>query len=143
MKKLSPLSVALPFAHPELTGSPLQSSGAFNMSELVYFFKHNNIDAVKIGLTKSDCIKKRFTVFSTYSPFGGEILGYIETENSNVLERLIHEVLSDLRISNKREWFKLKKDEAIEIILKNKGTKYSGHQKAVTIKKEYKKSKVI
>jgi len=32
MKKLSPLSVALPFAHPELTGSPLQSLGAFFMT---------------------------------------------------------------------------------------------------------------
>lgn len=34
MKKLSPLSVALPFAHSELTGSPLQSSGAFYMGKI-------------------------------------------------------------------------------------------------------------
>jgi len=35
MKNLRPLSFALPFAHPELTGSPLHSLGAFYMSDCI------------------------------------------------------------------------------------------------------------
>lgn len=34
MKNLSPHSVTLPFAHPELIGQPLLSFGAFNMEEI-------------------------------------------------------------------------------------------------------------
>lgn len=136
MKNLSPLSVALPFVHSGLTGSPLQSSGAFYMSELVYFFKHNNINAVKIGLTKNSDIKKRFVVFSTYSPFGGEIIGYIKTDFSTKLEKIIHDQLNVNRINKKKEWFNISKKEAIKIINLYNGHVYKNEQKQV------KKSKV-
>jgi hypothetical protein len=88
---------------------------------IVYFFKHNEVDAVKIGLTHGDGILRRFNVFKTYSPFGAECIGYIKTDDCVKLEKHIHLKLNEKRIQSKNEWFSISKDEAVILILTNKG----------------------
>jgi hypothetical protein len=83
---------------------------------IIYFFRHNKIDAVKIGLTNSDNIIRRFTVFKTYSPFGAECIGVIRTNNFISLEKEIHKKLKESRINSKNEWFSISKENAIKII---------------------------
>ena len=83
---------------------------------IVYFFKQNNVDAVKIGLTNGDNIIRRFTVFKTYAPFGAECIGIIKTIDCVNLERELHKLLKEKRINQKNEWFSITKNEAIKLI---------------------------
>ena len=68
------------------------------MKGYVYFFRHKNTKGVKIGFTTNETVNKRFDNFNTYSPSGGEILGFIKTDNANELERKIHEEYKPFRM---------------------------------------------
>jgi hypothetical protein len=83
----------------------------------VYFFRQNNVNAVKIGLTND--IKKRFTVFTTYAPYGAVNIGYICSENAQNLEKQIHKEFSGEKIN--REWFLLSDLTIRDIIDKHDG----------------------
>jgi hypothetical protein len=69
------------------------------MAEFIYFFKHNNIDAVKIGRTSGESVQFRFDAFRTYSPFGAKILGFYETENGPIEEKRLHNKYAAKRLN--------------------------------------------
>jgi len=69
--------------------------------EIVYFIRHHKIDAVKIGRTKN--LSERMRKFNTYSPFGCELLGTIETSQSEKLEQHLHQKYRTQRVNG--EWF--------------------------------------
>lgn len=79
------------------------------MKGCIYFFKHNESSPIKIGFTTNDSPIERFKQFSTYSPYGGSVIGFAQVENPNKIERELH-----LKYSNKRlkgEWFDISIDE--------------------------------
>jgi len=65
----------------------------------VYFFKHKEMQGVKIGMTSnSESVNNRFASFKTYSPMGAEICGVIETNKPNELERKLHKKYNSMRL---------------------------------------------
>ena len=84
----------------------------------VYFIKHRNMKAVKIGFTQEDNPDKRIRDFEVASPFGIVNLGYIITDDAKQLEKKLHELYSDLHI--KGEWYELSDDEVYAIIARHK-----------------------
>lgn len=83
-------------------------------SGYVYFFKHKGIKGVKIGMTNGDSVNDRFKSFSTYSPFGCEILGFIQTDRPLYLENLLHDKYKNLRLSG--EFFNIDDLTVLSII---------------------------
>lgn len=75
----------------------------------VYFFKHIGLAPIKIGYTENISPIDRFTQFSTYAPYGGEILGSITTFEPNKLESLLHKKYNSKRLSG--EWFDITKED--------------------------------
>ena len=69
------------------------------MKGYVYFFKHVGIDGVKIGYTTNETVNNRFKSFQTYSPSGGEILGFIDSDKAHELEQKIHKDYKTLRMN--------------------------------------------
>lgn len=74
----------------------------------VYFFKHINLNPIKIGYTLNESPMNRFNQFKTYAPFGAEIVGFIETEKAKKLESDLHKKYSDKRMEG--EWFDISVD---------------------------------
>jgi hypothetical protein len=81
------------------------------MKQFVYFFKHINIDAIKIGRASGESINDRFQSFKTYSPFGAEIIGYYECENSVDEEKRLHKKYAAHRLYG--EFFKITIEQAL------------------------------
>lgn len=71
----------------------------------VYFLKHNGLNPIKIGSTIGYSPMSRINSYSTYSPYGIELLGYIKTDNPLKLEKTIHYNFINNRING--EWFEL------------------------------------
>lgn len=69
------------------------------MKNFIYFFKHKNINAIKIGKTCGDDVLSRFNTFKTYSPFGAEIVGYFECEDCHHTERELHQRFKEFRLN--------------------------------------------
>lgn len=84
------------------------------MKEFIYFFKHKNIEAIKIGRTSGTSVNDRFNCFKTYSPFGSEIIGFFECDNCVLIEKKIHTDLKSNRMSG--EWFDISIPHALSII---------------------------
>ncbi len=103
----------------------------------VYFIKHRNMKAVKIGFTQEDNPNKRIRDFEVASPFGIINLGYIITEDAKQLEKKLHELYSDLHI--KGEWYELSDDEVYAIISRHK---YSNMGDLEQIRKQCEKWKI-
>ena len=85
----------------------------------VYFFRHKGLSPVKVGYSTNKNPNKRFEQFSTYAPFGGEILAFESSSMAREIERSIHEKYADKRLNG--EWFDLTSkeiEEEIEIIRK-------------------------
>lgn len=82
----------------------------------VYFFKHNNRDYVKIGMSSKDTPCERFASFLTYAPMGGEILGYFRTTDPAYYECEIHRKLKNRRLHG--EWFDVNYSDIEPFILK-------------------------
>ena len=85
--------------------------------DFIYFFKHKDVNAVKIGRTSGDSVKNRFSQFKTYSPFGSEIVGFFECDNCVELEKKIHIELKQFRMHG--EFFNITLDHAKSIINKH------------------------
>jgi len=90
----------------------------YKSSQWVYFIHSNHPSSdvkhsmVKIGLTK--CMINRLKELQTGSPYKLKIIGYIETDNMNVLEKEFHNYLSECR--NEGEWFNLSKGDVYSIL---------------------------
>lgn len=80
------------------------------MKGCIYFFKHNESTPIKIGFSTNDSPIERFKQFSTYSPHGGEIVGFAQIENPKKIERELHLKYSSKRL--KGEWFDISIEEA-------------------------------
>ena len=90
--------------------------------EYVYFFKHNDISAIKIGKTSGESVLDRFKSFKTYSPFGSEIVGFFETDDGHRDERELHARFENLRLHG--EFFDISKD-IVKGILHEKNADYN------------------
>jgi hypothetical protein len=86
----------------------------FEKKGCVYFFRHTGLTPVKIGYSSHESPLDRFNSFSTYAPYGSEIIGFIITENARDLESKFHKKYSNLRLNG--EWFDITKEIAIEEI---------------------------
>jgi len=75
----------------------------------VYFFRHIGLTPVKIGYSSHESPIGRFEQFSTYAPYGSEILNFIISENAKELESILHERFSSNRL--KGEWFEITENE--------------------------------
>ena len=87
--------------------------------DFVYFFKHNNINAIKIGKTSGESVLDRFNSFRTYAPFGAEIIGFFETDDGHRDERELHKLFKDHRLQG--EFF----DISLDIVKKLRGVQYN------------------
>lgn len=75
----------------------------------VYFFRHVGLTPVKIGFTDNESPIHRFDQFKTYAPYGSEILGFIQTDEANNIERMLHKKYSYKRLQG--EWFEITEEE--------------------------------
>jgi hypothetical protein len=99
--------------------------------DFVYFFKHNNINAIKIGKTSGESVLDRFNSFRTYAPFGAEIIGFFETDDGHRDERELHKLFKDHRLQG--EFFDISLDIVKNIIFE----KNKDYQKAAYIFNEW------
>lgn len=88
--------------------------------EKVYFIKHKGIDAVKIGRTVD--LGKRLLALNNASPYGIEVIGVIESEDSLKLEMSLHKRFSSFRLNG--EWFSVSEDVILNIIRLYKDDEY-------------------
>lgn len=80
----------------------------------VYFFKHVGLTPIKIGCSTNESPIDRFTQFSTYAPFGAQILGFIICDEPFVLEKSLHEKFASKRLMG--EWFELNETDVSAVI---------------------------
>ena len=99
--------------------------------DFVYFFKHNNINAIKIGKASGESVLDRFNTFRTYAPFGAEIVGFFETDNGHRDEKEIHQIFKSHRLQG--EFFDISIDVVKNIIFE----KNKDYQKSLTIFNEW------
>lgn len=90
------------------------------MKGFVYFFKHNNVDAVKIGYTTNDDLSSRFSAFKTSSPYGASILGFIKCSNAPKKESELHQELKAHRLNG--EFFEITEEKVNFLINKHSST---------------------
>ena len=83
-------------------------------TELVYFFRQNGTNHVKIGYTTKPDVSARFSSFCTYAPYGGKIIGVIKTESGITTEKQIHSEIAHRRL--KGEFFNISEDDCQKII---------------------------
>lgn len=87
----------------------------------IYFYKHNNLSPIKIGMTKEDNPSKRVYSFLTAAPYGGELLEFFTTPNASKVEKEIHEELKEDRLYG--EWFEIDMDDVHRLCRKHIITK--------------------
>jgi transposase len=75
----------------------------------VYFFRHIGLSPIKIGYSTHESPLDRFNQFKTYAPFGSEIIGFIQTNESKEIESFLHKKYINKRING--EWFEITVDE--------------------------------
>ena len=85
----------------------------------VYFIRHKTTKPIKIGYTEKETPLDRIATMETGSPFGIELLGFIETNNAKKLEIELHEKYDSFR--TKGEWFDISEEE-VKSILKEHST---------------------
>jgi len=89
-----------------------------NSDGYVYFLKRMDQDSsIKIGRAKN--IFKRISQLETSLPYDLHLIGYIDTDNDVSLEKKIHNEYREKR--EKREWFSISEEDAINIIKKYNG----------------------
>jgi len=116
MKNINPILDTLPYRNNPGLDRLCIFYGYFIMG-YVYFFKHNNIQGVKIGMTTGKDVSSRFKSFKTYSPFGAKVLATIETSQPARLEKKLHDEFKHLRMRG--EFFNLNESEVKTIIEDN------------------------
>ncbi len=80
----------------------------------VYFFRHIGLTPVKIGYSTNESPIDRFNHFSTYAPYGSEIIGFIQTYDAKNLETTLHKKYVSKRLMG--EWFDITESECNDII---------------------------
>jgi hypothetical protein len=80
----------------------------------VYFFKHVGLTPIKIGCSTNESPIDRFTQFSTYAPFGAQIIGFITCEEPFLLEKTLHQKFVSKRLMG--EWFDLNETDVSAVI---------------------------
>ena len=80
----------------------------------VYFFKHVGLKPIKIGYSNNESPIDRFNQFSTYAPFGSQIIGFISTNEPSQLEKTLHNKFSEKRLLG--EWFDISENDCENII---------------------------
>lgn len=80
--------------------------------KFLYFIREEFKGLVKIGITSN--VRTRMGTLQTSCPQNLELIGYLETEYAESLEKFIHDRFSDRNYL--REWFTFSDDE-IEMIL--------------------------
>ena len=80
----------------------------------VYFYKQNNSEPIKIGMTNGDTPENRIKSLLTGAPYGGELIFYFYTETPRKDEKEIHEIFKKDRIY-KSEWFYISIEEVFRI----------------------------
>lgn len=80
----------------------------------VYFFKHVGLTPIKIGCSTNESPIDRFTQFSTYAPFGAQIIGFISCGEPFLLEKNLHQKFANKRLMG--EWFDLNETDISTII---------------------------
>lgn len=80
----------------------------------VYFFRHIGLSPIKIGYSTNESPIDRFTQFSTYAPYGSEIIGFIQTKEAALLEKQLHVKYASKRLNG--EWFDITEEDAIKEI---------------------------
>lgn len=86
------------------------------MKQFVYFFKHKGFNPIKIGRTSGESVNDRFAQFKTYSPHGGEIVGFFECKDAASMERILHSKFSYARLNG--EWFDIPQSAVMSVIMK-------------------------
>lgn len=69
---------------------------------------------IKIGMTNSSNLNSRVNDYKTSSPYGIELIGFIQTPTPSQMESKLHGLLKDVRL--KGEWFDIDKFQANELI---------------------------
>jgi hypothetical protein len=77
-------------------------------SGCVYFIKHIGLTPIKIGMTTENNPDNRLLALSTSSPFGMELIGYINTDSPKTLELYFHKKYKNERMNG--EWFNVSVD---------------------------------
>ena len=88
------------------------------MSEFIYILENTSMPGlVKIGRTERS-VSERVNELSSSTgvPTGFTVVKEYAVANSVEAERIIHERLSDYRVSDNREFFKMEADDAMDII---------------------------
>src|SRR5699024_8943136 len=80
----------------------------------VYFLKHKGLSPIKIGMTNSNDVNTRVSDYNTASPYGIELIGFIQTRTASQLESKLHGLLKNQRLNG--EWFDIDKVQANELI---------------------------
>lgn len=76
----------------------------------VYFVKLNGLSPIKIGYSSYETPGDRLRAFETCSPYGVELVGFIQSNTAKVLERELHARFSAFRLNG--EWFEISKEQA-------------------------------
>lgn len=79
---------------------------------IVYFVKHRNLSPIKIGYTND--LTSRLNAFNNVAPYGIEVVGTIETDKPERLEKQLHELLKSFRLNG--EWFEITTEHALSLI---------------------------
>jgi hypothetical protein len=88
------------------------------MSEFIYVLENTSMPGVvKIGRTERS-VSERVNELSSSTgvPTGFAVVKEYAVENSVEAEKIIHERLSDYRVSENREFFKIEAEDATDII---------------------------
>jgi len=80
-----------------------------NNKGCVYFFRHVGLSPVKIGFSDNSSPIDRFNSFTTYAPFGAELVGFIITDKACRIEKELHRKYKSKRL--KGEWFEISDEE--------------------------------
>src|ERR1035437_945889 len=94
------------------------------MSEFIYVLENPSMPGlVKIGRTDR-CVSERVSELSSHTgvPTGFSVVKEYAVANSVEAERIIHERLSDYRVADNREFFKMEAEDATDIIESMLGT---------------------
>jgi hypothetical protein len=75
----------------------------------VYFFRHIGLTPIKIGYSSNASPASRFEQFSTFAPYGSELIGFIMTSDYVNLEKSLHKKYANKRLIG--EWFDITDDE--------------------------------
>lgn len=85
-----------------------------NKKGCVYFFRHIGLSPVKIGYSDNSSPIDRFNSFTTYAPYGSEMLGFIITDSPLIIEKELHKKYKPFRM--KGEWFNINEQQVREEI---------------------------